>query len=140
MTRPRLFAFYWACLLIFLNLRMDYILSFLGCFFFEKISLPMLSFLFPSISLQHFYIALSLNKAKSFQILHFSTNKFYGLPLVPFIHSWIMVKSLFQIYTWREGCYKQHLSQFSVSFKDMPSWAKYHCGAIYPTKKISTLF
>lgn len=113
-------------------------LSFL--FLVEKNSPPMLQLFFPFLSLQHLYIALScfskrLSEAKSFQILHFSVNKLYGFSLVQFIHSWIMVKSLSQIDTWREGCYKQPLRQFSVSFKDMPTWAKYHCGGYLSYKK-----
>lgn len=104
MKRPSLFAFYWACLLIFLNLRMDYILSFGGFVFlffflrnflslcFSSCFLPFLCSIFTLLPLASFW-SKRLNEAKSFQILHFSTNKLYGLPLVQFIHYWIMVKS-----------------------------------------------
>ena len=89
MKRPSLFAFYWECLLIFLNFRMDYIFVclFLRKFPFLCFSCCFLSFpcsIFTLLSLASFW-SKRLNEAKSFQILHFSTNKLYGLSLVQFI-------------------------------------------------------
>ena len=87
---------------VFLNFRMDYIFVclFLINFHFLCFSCCFLSFpcsIFTLLSLASFW-SKRLNEAKSFQILHFSTNKLYGLPLVQFIHSWIMVKSLSNLY------------------------------------------